>query len=76
MVTAGSLTASEQATKRLDDCTLVNALNVDSVAQRWLEFYSSQKTVSMASVWRGEQPADATIFSDPYDTPAAGMIES
>ena len=76
VVTAGSLTASEQATKRLDDCTLVNALNVDSVAQRWLEFYSSQKTVSMASVWRGEQPADATIFSDPYDTPAAGMIES
>ena len=76
VVTAGSLTASEQATKRLDDCTLVNALNADSVAQRWLEFYSSQKTVDMATVWRGEQPADAAIFSDPYDTPAAGMIES
>lgn len=76
VVTAGSLTASEQATKQLDDCTLVNALNVDSVAQRWLEFYSSQKAVSMATVWRGEQPADAAIFSDPYDTPAAGMIES
>lgn len=76
VVTAGSLTASEQATKRLDDCTLVNALNADSVAQRWLEFYSSQKAVSMATVWRGEQPADAAIFSDPYDTPAAGMIES
>lgn len=76
VVTAGSLTASEQATKQLDDCTLVNALNVDSVARRWLEFYSSQKTVSMATVWRGEQPADAAIFSDPYDTHAAGMIES
>ena len=76
VVTAGSLTASEQATKRLDDCTLVNALNAESVAQRWLEFYSSQKEVSMATVWRGEQPADAAIFSDPYDTPAAGMIES
>lgn len=76
VVTAGSLTASEQATKRLDDCTLVNALNAESVAQRWLEFYSSQKTVDMATVWRGEQPADAAIFSDPYDTPAAGMIES
>ena len=76
VVTAGSLTASEQATKQLDDCTLVNALNVDSVAQRWLDFYSSQKAVSMAAVWRGEQPADAAIFSDPYDTPAAGMIES
>ncbi len=76
VVTAGSLTASEQATKRLDDCTLVNALNADSVAQRWLDFYSSQKAVSMATVWRGEQPADAAIFSDPYDTPAAGMIES
>ena len=76
VVSAGSLTASEQATKQLDDCTLVNALNVDSVAQRWLEFYSSQKTVDMATVWRGEQPADAAIFSDPYDTPATGMIES
>ena len=76
VVTAGSLTASEQATKRLDDCTLVNALNAESVAQRWLEFYSSQKTVDMATVWRGEQPADSAIFSDPYDTPAAGMIES
>ncbi len=76
VVTAGSLTASEQATMRLDDCTLVNALNAESVAQRWLEFYSSQKTVDMATVWRGEQPADAAIFSDPYDAPAAGMIES
>lgn len=76
VVTAGALSASEQATKRLDDCTIVNALNVDSVARRWLEFFSAQKTVAMAAVWRGEQPADAAIFSDPYDAPAAGMIES
>lgn len=76
VVTAGTLTASEQATKRLDDCTLVNALNVDSVARRWLEFFSSQKTVTMATVWRGEQPADAAIFSDPYDAQSVGMIES
>lgn len=76
VVTAGALSASEQATKRLDDCTLVNALNADSVARRWLEFFSAQKTVAMAAVWRGEQPADAAIFSDPYDAPAAGMIES
>lgn len=76
VVTAGSLSASEQATKRLDDCTLVNTLNVESVAQRWLEFYSSQRIVEMSTVWRGEHPADAAVFSDPYDAAVAGMIES
>lgn len=76
IVTAGSLTASEQATKRLDDNTLVSLFNVDTVAQRWLEYYSAQKAVTMSVVWRGEQPAGAVIFSNPYDERAVGLIES
>ena len=76
IVTAGSLTASEQATKRLDDCTLVNLFNVDAVAQRWLEYYSAPKKVQVATVWRGEQAGDAAVMSDPYDEQAAGIIES
>ena len=76
VVTAGALTATEQATKRLDDCTLVNIFNVDAVAQRWLEYYSAPKKVQVAAVWRGEQTGDATIMSDPYDEQAAGIIES
>ena len=76
IVTAGSLTASEQATKRLDDNTLVSLLNVDTVARRWLEYYSAQKVVSVSVVWKGEQPAGAVIFSDPYDEQAVGLIES
>ena len=76
IVTAGSLTASEQATKRLDDNTLVSLFNVDTVAQRWLEYYSAQKAVTMSVVWRGEQPAGAVVFADPYDERAVGLIES
>ena len=76
VVTAGSLTASEQATKRLDNCTLVNVFNADSVAQRWLEYFSGQKEISVNAVWNGEHPADAVVFSDPFDDAAMGLIES
>ena len=76
IVTAGALTASEQATKRLDNCTLVNVLNADSVAQRWLEYFSGQKEISVNAVWNGEHPADAVAFSDPFDDAAMGLIES
>lgn len=76
IVTAGSLTASEQATKRLDDNTLISLFNVDTVAQRWLEYYSAQKAVTMSVVWKGEQPAGAVVFADPYDERAVGLIES
>ena len=76
IVTAGSLAASEQATKRLDDNTLVSLFNVDTVAKRWLEYYSAQKAVTMSVVWRGEQPAGAVVFADPYDERAVGLIES
>ena len=76
IVTAGSLTASEQATKRLDDNTLVSLFNVDTVAQRWLDYYSAQKAVTMSVVWRGEQPTGAVVFMDPYDKQAVGLIES
>ena len=76
VVTAGSLTASEQATKRLDNCTLVNVFNADSVAQRWLEYFSGQKEISVNAVWNGERPADAVAFSDPFDDAAMGLIES
>ena len=76
IVTAGSLLASEQATKRLDDNTLVSLFNVDTVAQRWLDYYSAQKAVTMSVVWRGEQPAGAVVFADPYDERAVGLIES
>lgn len=76
IVTAGSLTASEQATKRLDDNTLISLFNVDTVAQRWLDYYSAQKAVTMSVVWRGEQPAGAVVFMDPYDNQAVGLIES
>ena len=76
IVTAGSLTASEQATKRLDDNTLVSLFNVDTVAQRWLDYYSARKSVTMSVVWRGEQPAGAVVFMDPYDKQAVGLIES
>ncbi len=76
IVTAGSLTASEQATKRLDDNTLISLFNVDTVAQRWLDYYSAQKAVTMSVVWRGEQPAGAVVFMDPYDKQAVGLIES
>lgn len=76
IVTAGSLTASEQATKRLDDNTLISLFNVDTVAQRWLDYYSAQKAVTMSVVWKGEQPAGAVVFADPYDERAVGLIES
>lgn len=76
VVTAGSLTASEQATKRLDNCTLINVFNADSVAQRWLEYFSGQKEISVNAVWNGERPADAVAFSDPFDDAATGLIES
>ena len=75
IVTAGALTAAEQATKRLDDCTLVNTLNVDAVAQRWLEYFSSQKIITLTEVWNGEQPGDAVRLSDPYDDDAIGLVE-
>lgn len=76
IVTAGALTATEQATKRLDDCTLVNIFNADAVAQRWLEYFAAQKVVQVSAVWDGEQPGNALMLSDPYDEQAVGIIES
>lgn len=75
VVTAGDQSADEQATKRVEDCTLINMLNSEAVAQRWLGYYSAQKTVTMPVVWHGEQPADAVSFSDPYDEASLGIIE-
>ena len=75
IVAAGSLTATEQATKRLDDCTLVNIFNSDAVAQRWLEYYSAQKVIQVAAVWNGEQTGNAAIMSDPYEEQAVGIVE-
>lgn len=76
IVTAGEQTATEEATKRIEDCTLINALNSEAVAQRWFAYYSAQKKVSMSVVWESEQPADTVQFSDPYDDAALGMIET
>lgn len=76
IVTAGALTAAEQVTKRLDDCTLVNVFNADAVAQRWIEYFSAQKVVQVSAVWNGEQPGNALMLSDPYDEQAVGIIES
>ena len=55
IVTAGSLENSEKATKRLDDCTLIGIFNSSIVAQRWLDFYSSQKIVKISTVWNGRR---------------------
>lgn len=74
IVTAGSLSATEQATKRLEDSTLVNLFNSSNVAQRWFLFYSSPRTVQMTAVWDGIQPNDPVSFSDPYDDPILGVI--
>lgn len=76
VVTAGQQSADEQATKRIEDCTLINMFNSEAVAQRWLGYYGGQKKVSMSIVWDGEQPADAVSFSDPYDEAALGIIET
>lgn len=76
VVTAGDLSAGEQATKRLDDCTLVNLFNVDLVAQRWLKYFSAQKEIQVTNVWADGQTGDAVLFSDPYDEQAVGIIES
>ena len=76
VVTAGQQSADEQATKRIEDCTLINMFNSEAVAQRWLAYYGGQKKVSMSVVWNGEQPADAVSFSDPYDEGALGVIET
>ena len=76
VVTAGQQSADEQATKRIEDCTLINVFNSEAVAQRWLAYYGGQKKVSMSVVWENEQPADAVSFSDPYDEAALGIIEA
>lgn len=76
VVTAGQQDADEQATKRIEDCTLINLFNSEAVAQRWLGYYGAQKKITMSAVWNGEQPADTVQFSDPYDEPALGIIET
>lgn len=76
VVTAGQQSADEQATKRIEDCTLINMFNSEAVSQRWLSYYGGQKKVSMSVVWNGEQSADAVSFSDPYDEGALGVIET
>lgn len=76
VIAAGSRNASEQATMRLENCTLVNGFNSEAVAQRWLAYYASRKNVSVGVVWNGEQPSDAVTLSDPYDEPATGIVSS
>ena len=74
VLTRGNQCASEDATKCLEDCTLVNLMNSELVADRWYQFYTSRRTVQISAVWNGEQPSDAVTFSDPYDDPFTGII--
>ena len=76
IITAGALTATEQATKRLDDNALVNLFNSENVAERWYQYYSSPRTVNISAVWNGSQAGDAVSFSDPYDDPIIGLVSS
>ncbi len=66
----------EQNIARVEDATLVNAVNSDAVASRVASFYAKSRTVNMDMVMGVERPGDAVSFQDPFGDDTAALILS
>lgn len=56
------------------ECTLVNLMNSELVAERLMAYYGSAKTIEADLVVGGQKPGDAVSFVDPFGDPTTGYI--
>lgn len=68
--------AGEQNVARVEEATLVNLTNSESVAKRVADYYSMSRTIKVGMVVGAEWPGDAVSLNDPFDEPATGLLMS
>lgn len=56
------------------ECTLVNLMNAELVADRLWAYYSAAKTVEADIVVTRQKPGDSVIFTDPFGDETTGYI--
>lgn len=66
----------EQNVARVEEATLVNLTNSESVAKRVADYYSMSRTIRMGMVMGAERPGDAVTLSDPFDELVTGLLMS
>lgn len=59
-----------------EDCTLVNLMNAENVADRLMAYYGSAKRIKADLVMTDQRPGDAVTFTDPFGEDADGIIGS
>jgi len=58
------------------ECTLVNLMNSELVADRLMAYYGAAKEISADLVLTTQKPGDAVVFTDPFGDAAEGYISS
>lgn len=56
------------------DCTLVNLMNSELVADRLMAYYGAAKNIETDIVVGNQKPGDAVIFDDPFGDVTTGFI--
>lgn len=56
------------------DCTLINLMNSELVADRLMAYYGAAKTIEADIVVTDHKPGDAVIFDDPFGDSTTGFI--
>lgn len=71
-----ALTSVTDNTAVVDKATLVNLVNVESVAERVYAYYKASRTISSNIIAGSERPGSYVSLSDPFDDAATGFVQS
>lgn len=71
-----TLTEVKDNTALVTDATLVNFVNVESVAERVYSYYKASRAISNDIVLLSERPGDYVSLNDAFDDAALGFIKS
>ena len=75
-VSSRALTSVKDNTAVVDQATLVNLVNVESVAERVYAYYKASRTISSDIIVSSERPGTYVSLSDPFDESAKGFVQS
>lgn len=59
-----------------EDCTLVNLMNAENVADRLMAYYGSANRIKADLVMTNQRPGDAVTFTNPFGEETDGIIGS
>lgn len=68
--------AGDKNVARVEDATLVNAINSEAVTSRVASYYSSARKIKSKMLVDAERPGDFVAFQNPFYEPDEGLISS